>query len=64
MTRKVLYLEFELEQLHAMREFSMMTVKALKSEIVASKGGKQDKRRIFQNHILKACMAKRFFLLS
>lgn len=55
MTPKVLCLEFELEQLHAVREFSAMTIKALKPEIVPSNGGKQDKR-IFQNHILKACV--------
>lgn len=38
-----------------------MTVKAPKPEIVPSNGGKQDKRRIYRNHILKACVAKGFF---
>lgn len=53
--------EFQLEQLRAVREFSTMTVKAPKPEIVPSNGGKQDKRRIYKNHILKACVAKGFF---
>lgn len=61
MTPKVLCLEFELEQFHAVREFSTMTVKAPKPEIVPSSGGKKDKRRIFQNHTLKACVTKVFF---
>lgn len=49
MTTKGLYIEFELEQLHALRKFSAMTVKVLKPGIVSSNGEKQDKKRIFQN---------------
>ena len=56
MTPKMLCLQFELEQWHAVREFSTTTVKALKPEIVPPNGGKKDKRRIFQNYVLKACM--------
>lgn len=48
-TTKGLYIEFELEQLHALRKFSAMTVKVLKPGIVSSNGEKQDKKRIFQN---------------
>lgn len=40
-----------------------MTEKALKPGIVLSHGSKQDKKRLFQNHILKACVAKSFLLL-
>lgn len=63
MTPKVLCLEFELEQFHAVREFSTMTVKAPKPEIVPSSGGKKDKRRIFQNYTLRACVTKVVFFV-
>lgn len=63
MTPKVLCLESEIEQLHAEREFSAMTVKALKPEIVPSNGGKQDKR-IFQNHIFKSIRSYEFFSIN
>lgn len=64
MTPKVLCLESEIERLHAAREFSAMTVKALKLEIVPSNGGKQDKR-IFQNHIFKSiCFYEFFFSIN
>lgn len=60
MTAKVVCLEFEF---HAVREFSTMIVKAPKPETIPSSGGKKDKGRIFQNHTLKACVTKVFFLL-
>lgn len=38
-----------------------MTGKPLKQEIVSSNRGEQDKRGIFQNTVIKACVAKEYF---